>query len=110
MLSSSRESVFNLPEDNEEANVSGEMQSQPRVEPPASVRTLKIEADGDTWKGLIKPKIRLMGRWLEEAGFKPGLRVQVTCLAPGVIVLRSDDTVASNEQNQQPPERSENPF
>jgi hypothetical protein len=57
--------------------------------PQPAVRTLKIEADGDLWKGLLKPKIRLMGRWLERAGFKPGHRVHVTCAALGVIELRS---------------------
>jgi hypothetical protein len=55
------------------------------------VRQLKIEAEGDFWKGRIKPKIRLMGRWLERAGFAQGNRVHVTCLAPGVIELRSAD-------------------
>lgn len=64
------------------------------IEP--SVRQLKIEADGDAWKGLLKPKIRLIGRWLERAGFKPGNQVQVTCVSPGVIELRSADT--SSEQ------------
>lgn len=54
------------------------------------IRTLKIEEDGDFFKGRIKPKIRLMGHWLERAGFKPGTRVCVTCLAPGLIQLRSD--------------------
>ena len=58
------------------------------VLPESKVRTLKIEADGDLWKGLVKPKIRLMGCWLERAGFKPGTHVQVTCIAPGVIELR----------------------
>jgi hypothetical protein len=58
--------------------------------PDRPVRTLKVEADGDSWKGLIKPKIRLMGYWLERAGFKPGTRVCVTCLGSGVIELRSD--------------------
>ena len=57
--------------------------------PHPSVRTLKIEPDGDPWRGLIKPIIRLMGRWLERAGFMPGERVHVTCVAPGVIELRS---------------------
>jgi len=52
-----------------------------------AVRTLKIEADGDKWKGL-KPKIRLMGYWLERAGFKPGHRVRVICVTHGVIELR----------------------
>jgi hypothetical protein len=55
------------------------------------VRILKIEAGGDAWKGTIKPKIRLMGRWLERAGFKPDTRVHVRCVAPGVIELRAGD-------------------
>jgi len=77
-----------------------------REEPP--IRKLKIEADGDSWKGLIKPKIRLMGRWLERAGFSPGDWVQVTCLAPGVIQLRSPDALPVNDTkkaSQQPPDR-----
>lgn len=48
-------------------------------DPRRSVRRLKIEADGDRWKGFIKPKIRLMGYWLERAGFKPSTHVHVTC-------------------------------
>jgi len=51
-------------------------------------RTLKIEEDGDFWKSRAKPKIRLIGRWLERAGFSPGSRVLVTCVAPGIIELR----------------------
>lgn len=64
------------------------------------VRMLKIEADGDPWKGLIKPKIRLMGRWLERAGFSPGRHVHVVCIAPGVIELRSPDALMLNETRQ----------
>ncbi len=71
--------------------MSGGLQSPTRMEVQPAVRTLQIEADGDPWKGLIKPKIRLMGRWLEHAGFRPGLRVQVTCVAPGIIELRSPE-------------------
>jgi len=56
-----------------------------------SDRMLKIEAVGDFWRGLTKPKILLVGRWLERAGFKAGDRVRVTCVAPGVIELRSRD-------------------
>ena len=55
------------------------------------VRRLKIEEHGDSWNGLLKPKIRLMGRWLEKAGFKPGSHVHITCIAPGVLQLRSTD-------------------
>lgn len=47
-----------------------------RTESPLAVRKLKIEADGDFWKGLMKPKIRLMGRWLARAGFQPGIRIR----------------------------------
>jgi hypothetical protein len=63
--------------------------------PPA--RILKIEPDGDFAKGLIKPKIRLMGRWLEQAGFRPGNHVCVTCVAAGVIELRSLDPFVLDE-------------
>lgn len=56
-------------------------------------RSLKIETDGDRWKGVVKPKIRLTGRWLERAGFKPEARVSVRCIAPGVIELRTGDTI-----------------
>lgn len=55
-------------------------------------RTLKVEAEGDTWKGGIKPKIRLKGNWLERAGFKPGNRVSVICIAAGVLELRCGAT------------------
>ena len=53
-----------------------------------TTRKLKIEEAGDVWKGL-KPKIRLMGKWLDEAGFKPGQHVQIICVKPGVIEMRS---------------------
>jgi hypothetical protein len=53
-------------------------------------RTLKIEEDGDRWKGRIKPKIRLCGIWLERAGFKPGNFVSVTHIADGIIELRHE--------------------
>ena len=48
-----------------------ESKSLLRAEVDVPVRTLKIEADGDFWKGVTKPKIRLMGRWLERAGVQP---------------------------------------
>jgi hypothetical protein len=55
-----------------------------------SSRTLKIEEEGDFWQRKIKPKIRLKGQWLERAGFIPGNHVNVACIAPGIIELRSD--------------------
>ncbi len=77
------------------AILKSQLPKQPTSDP--DVRMLKIEADGDPWKGLIKPKIRLTGRWLERAGFSPGNHVHVTCVAPGLIELRSP------EPNQSPP-------
>ena len=53
------------------------------IEPHSPVRTLKIEAEGDSWKGLIKPKIRIMGRWLDRAGFSSGNRVLSCAWLPG---------------------------
>ena len=73
-----------------------ESKSPLRTEADPAVRKLKIEADGDPYKGVIKPKIRIMGCWLERAGFRPGHHVQVTCLAPGVIELRAPDSMLVN--------------
>jgi len=58
----------------------------------SAVRRLKIEEHGDALNGLLKPKIRLIGRWLEKAGFKPGSHVHVVCVSPGVLQLQSADT------------------
>ncbi len=68
-----------------------------QTEPSGSVRILKIEAEGDSWRNRIKPKIRLMGRWLEKAGFQPGDRVHVIAVAHGVIELRCPSVLKANE-------------
>jgi len=52
------------------------------------VRSLKIEAVGDFAYHKIKPKIRLSGRWLEQAGFKPGHRVQINSQKTGELTLQ----------------------
>ena len=80
-----------------------------RSAPDPHVRRLKIEAEGDFWKGFTKPKIRLTGRWLERAGFKPGHHVHVTCVALGVIELRSPHNLPASETtapSSEPSERS----
>ena len=81
-----------------------------RMEPDPPIRKLKIEAAGDFWKGLTIPKIRLMGRWLERAGFLPGERVRVTCVAPGVIELRAPNAPLITETQPPSTEQSEDPF
>jgi hypothetical protein len=51
-------------------------------------RSLKIEAVGDFALGDIKPRIRLSGHWLEQAGFKAGHRVEIQLLKPGEMNLQ----------------------
>lgn len=58
------------------------------MENKMSTRSLQIERTGDFWRRDIKPKIRLAGKWLERAGFKPGHRVEVQISQPGTLTLR----------------------
>jgi Toxin SymE, type I toxin-antitoxin system len=51
-------------------------------------RFLKVEATGDFFYRKITPKIRLAGKWLAQAGFKPGHRVQILIEQPGCLTLR----------------------
>ena len=80
------------------------------TKPEAPARQLKIEAAGDFWRGLIIPKIRLAGQWLERAGFSPGSHVHVTCLAPGVIELRSREALTTDNPKPLAQEYSDDPF
>lgn len=52
------------------------------------VRTLKIEAVGDFARKKVKPRIRITGRWLERAGFRPGHRVEISSSKPGELSLQ----------------------
>ena len=54
----------------------------------ANPRSLKIEAVGDFAYRKIKPRIRLSGQWLENAGFKPGHRVEISSSKPGELSLQ----------------------
>jgi hypothetical protein len=62
------------------------------------VRSLAIEKAGDFFSNKITPKIRLCGKWLEQAGFKPGHRVQVCLEQPGSITLRFVEQVAEGSR------------
>jgi hypothetical protein len=53
-----------------------------------STRTLKIEDMGDWGRGKVVPAIRLKGKWLGLAGFKPGHRVEVVLEQAGKLSLR----------------------
>jgi hypothetical protein len=58
------------------------------LEKPVSRRSLKIEAIGDFACRKIKPRIRLSGHWLEQAGFKPGHRAIIHVPKPGELTLQ----------------------
>lgn len=67
----------------------GASQIESEMKAPANqVRSLAIEATGDFYRGKVVPKIRITGRWLERAGFKPGHRVEVRFDQPGNLTLR----------------------
>jgi hypothetical protein len=51
-------------------------------------RSLKIEATGDFYRKKITPRIRITGKWLERAGFRPGHRVEIRFEQPGTLTLR----------------------
>ena len=59
---------------------------------PPSRRTLKIETVGDFANYKVKPRIRLGGHWLEQAGFKPGHRVEIQLMKPGEMTLQFKET------------------
>jgi len=50
-------------------------------------RSLKVESTGDFCRGKIIPRIRIAGQWLEQAGFKPGHRVQIHVEQPGKLTV-----------------------
>jgi len=58
------------------------------LEKPTGRRSLKIEAVGDAFYRKIKPRIRLGGHWLEQAGFRPGHRAEIHVPRPGELTLQ----------------------
>lgn len=54
----------------------------------AKTRSLKIEAVGDHFYRKTKPRIRLSGQWLEQAGFRPGHRVEIHSSKSGEMTLQ----------------------
>jgi hypothetical protein len=58
-------------------------------------RSLKVEAEGDPWRSKLKPKLRLVGRWLEQMGFPPGGRVEVSPIEPGLLQIKLKPSVCA---------------
>ena len=50
-------------------------------------RILKVEEVGDFWRKRTKPRIRLKGKWLLNAGIPPNSHVEVENPQPGVLVI-----------------------
>jgi hypothetical protein len=48
---------------------------------------LTVERTGDFWKNKIIPRLRIAGKWFDQAGFKPGSRVTVRLLQPGIMQI-----------------------
>ncbi len=63
----------------------------------AKTRSLKIEAVGDFAYRKIKPRIRLTGHWLEQAGFKPGHRVEINSVKTGELTLQFRESEAAHD-------------
>ena len=54
----------------------------------SNYRILKVEEVGDFWRKNTKPRIRLKGKWMINAGILPNNFVQVSNPQPGVLILQ----------------------
>ena len=54
-------------------------------------RTIKVEEVGDFHKKRTFPRIRLKGKWLDNAGFPPNTRVEVDHSQHGVLIIQLID-------------------
>jgi hypothetical protein len=53
-------------------------------------RKLKVYEIGDVFYGKAQPQIRLQGKWLRQAGFKPHDRITVTKEGSRLIIEHRD--------------------
>ena len=51
-------------------------------------RTLKVEEIGDFWRGRTRPRIRLKGKWLAEAGIQPNNYVSIENPEQGRLIIK----------------------
>ena len=54
------------------------------------LRKLKVYQMGDVFHGKEQPQIRLQGKWLREAGFRPHDRILVKKEGTRLIIERCD--------------------
>lgn len=50
-------------------------------------RTLSVTDTGDYHQKLVKPQILLKGKWLLDAGFEPGQKVEITKKSAGKLEI-----------------------
>ena len=51
-------------------------------------RRLKVYEVGDPWKRTCQPQIRLQGKWLRDAGFRPHDHILVTKEGDRLVIER----------------------
>ena len=54
----------------------------------ADRHVLKVQDSGDHYRKVVKPQIRLEGKWLLTAGLVPEDKVEVLNPQPGMLILR----------------------
>ena len=54
------------------------------------LRKLKVYEIGDVFRGKEQPQIRLQGKWLREAGFRPHDRILVKKEGTRLVIERCD--------------------
>ena len=54
-------------------------------------RKLTVQDTGDYFRKEVKPQVKLQGKWLLNAGLKPGHQVHITNPQPGVLIVKRLD-------------------
>ena len=54
------------------------------------LRKLKVYEIGDVFRGKEQPQIRLQGKWLREAGFRPHDRILIKKEGTRLVIERCD--------------------
>ena len=54
------------------------------------LRKLKVYEIGDAFRGKEQPQIRLQGKWLREAGFRPHDRILIKKEGTRLVIERCD--------------------
>ena len=64
------------------------------------LRKLKVYEIGDVCHGKEQPQIRLQGKWLREAGFKPHDRITVRMQGQSLVIERVSSTRITSQKEE----------